>query len=635
MNPLLVPMLPLVGSLLVATARNRRLAAGLAAGTVIADLASALVAVAQRSTQSLRWGGDLFIETGFTGSARFMAVLVPVIALPVIVYAIRAEREDPGQVRLLALMVAFVGAMQLLVSAQSFLVLLAGWELVGACSWALVGHDWRDRESLHSANHAFLTTLLGDLGLFLAAGAALAGTGSLSFPALQGAGPVTLSVVGAGVLLAATSKSGQLPFSPWLFSAMAGPTPVSALLHSATMVAAGAFLLARLAPLLSPVGWFADAVITIGLASALAGGVVALLQTHIKRALAASTTAQYGLMLVAIGAGSPAAGSLQLITHAFFKALLFLGAGVAIHAVGTGDLGDMRLGRSRPLTAGMFGVGALALAGIPPLGGGFSKGFILSTAAHSSPALAAGVALAAALSAAYAGRLFLLAFGWGRPAGREAVTALEVWAMGLLTAGSLALAALGSPSVRTLLVGTGGSRFLTPAWELPVSLLAAATGFALVWAMQRQGRLVTMGLNPQAAGRLAGWFGLGGAARALLVDPVLALSLILARFDDAVIDAGIRGVGRISDAVSKGLAWWGERGLDGVVWGVGRAALGSARGSQIWDDRVVDASVEGLAGGVAIAGRHSRRLQTGQAHHYYVLAAAGAVLVAVAAGAFR
>ena len=380
----------------------------------------ALAAAWLEPAASLSWGGPLRLQFAVTGAARILVVLVPVVAAPIVVFAGGVYRDDPGLRRLIGLLVAFVGAMELLLVAADLLTLLIAWELVAAFSWALIAHHWREAKPPQAALEAFVTVRFGAIGLFVAAGAAYAATGSLSFEALAGADATTLGLVAAGVLLAAAAKSAQVPFSYWLFSAMEGPSPVSALLHSATMVAAGAYALIRLQPVLGSVAWFGPAVVGLGLVSALAGGVVALLQTDFKRALAASTTAQYGLMLIAVGAGSVGAATAQLVTHAFFKSLLFLGAGLALSLAGTGDLGRLRLGRSQRVAAVLVGIGALSLAAVPPLGGAFSKEFVLAAAASWSPWLGAGVLLAGFLSALYAGRIFALSYGPALFAGHTA-----------------------------------------------------------------------------------------------------------------------------------------------------------------------------------------------------------------------
>jgi NADH:ubiquinone oxidoreductase subunit 5 (subunit L)/multisubunit Na+/H+ antiporter MnhA subunit len=419
---------------------------------------------------------------------------------------------------------------------------------------------------------------------------------------------------------------------------MEGPTPVSALLHSATMVAAGAYALARLGPALSQAGWFPETVAGLGLVGALAAGSVALLQSDFKRALAASTTAQYGLVLVAVGAGSAFAAGAHLAAHAAFKALLFLGAGVAIRAGGAGDLGRLRVGRALPRAAALFGVGALALAAVPPLGGAFSKEQILAAARDAWPWAGAGVLLAGLLTAAYAGRLFVLGFGpdGRRPADTEAPRP-QLAAMAVLAGASVLLGALWLPPVaRPVASMLGGADPLTGIfWETAAGLAAVATAFAAVTWLDRRGVLFSLGVPDRVRTAGADWLRLPLLGRRAVVDPVLALAAGLSRFDDRVVDAGIRTVGRVSDAFSRLLSWWGERGVDGVVRGVAWGTFAGAGGSRLVDERGVDAAVEGLARGVGVTGAASRRLQTGLAHRNYVIVAVGVVAVVLAAVLWR
>jgi NADH-quinone oxidoreductase subunit L len=396
-----LPALPVAAAIAVVALRRRPSAAVSAAlGALVVAFGLAVWSAVVQPAATLRWGVGLQLTAAVTGFGRVMVVLIPLVALPVAAYAAATERA--GRLRLLALMVGFVGAMELLVVAADLLTLLIAWELIGATSWALIGHGWRDRANGRAAAQAFVTTRVGDLGLYLAAGLTFAGTGTFDLAAIGDLEGATRSAVAAGILFAAAAKSAQVPFSPWLFAAMSGPTPVSALLHSATLVSAGAYLLVRVAPVLEPVGWFLPAVAAVGLTTALLGSLVALAQDHIKRVLAGSTSAQYGLMFLAVGAGSVAAAGAQLVTHALFKSLLFLSAGVAIHAAGSSNLSEMRLGRSLPAAAALAGIGALALAAVPPLGGGWSKEQIVAAGFERSPWLGAAALLVAVLTAAYA-----------------------------------------------------------------------------------------------------------------------------------------------------------------------------------------------------------------------------------------
>ena len=632
----LLIILPFLGAGAVLAQRRRPGAFTSVALTIVAaELALAIRAAAlsttAEATAAWSWGPSLALQLEVTGLSRGMVVLVPAIALPVILYAGTSLRDDPGLFRLLALLVAFVGAMELLVVAADFLTLLIGWEMVGAISWALIAHEWEDPGRPRAALQAFLTTRAADLGLYAAAGLTLAAAGSLRFAALANVHGPALGLIAAGVLLAAAAKSAQVPFAPWLFSAMAGPTPASALLHSATMVAAGAYLLARLSPLFTRVDWFGSTVAALGLATALAAGVVATLQREAKRVLAASTSAQYGLMLVAIGAGVPAAAGLHLVTHAAFKALLFLGAGTLIHAAGTGDLGRLRPAGARPRIAAAFGVGILALAGVPPLGAAYTKDQILAAAAERSPALALGVLLAGFLSALYAARLYLLAFGPDLRVADATPQRGERVSVTVLAALSLALGILWVPGAGNVAADFLGGRLANAsAWELLASLLTATLAAWGAWAAWRRGVLLTLALPERTRERLADWLGIPALAMRLVVAPATRAARALAAFDDHAVDAGIRAIAWLAATVSRVLAWWGERTADGLVRALARLTVLAALRSRIADDRGVDATVEHIALGIRRIGGRARALQTGLAHQYYVIAAIGTVLAVLA-----
>lgn len=643
MTVLTLALLPLAAAgLLVVLRRRTALLGPLAVGALLATLALGGWAAVAEPAVRWRWSPAIELSLAVTGFGRVMAVLVPLIAAPIVAYA--APSEETGRTRLLVLLLAFVGAMEWLVLAADFLTLLIAWELVGATSWALIGHDWRDPEAPRSAAVAFVTTRFGDLGLYAAAGLAFAASGSFAFDGLGAVDRPVLDAVAAGVLLAAAAKSAQLPFSPWLFAAMAGPTPVSALLHSATLVAAGAYLLIRLAPALAPVGWLFPAVAGLGLATALAGGVVATLQPHAKRALAGSTSAQYGLMFVAVGAGSVAAAGAHLVAHAAFKALLFLGAGIAMRASGTSDLAGMRLGRALPRVAALSAVGALALAAVPPLGGAWTKEQIVATAAQASPWLGAGVFLAGFLSALYAARYQLLAFGSPPAAPSDGPSANrsfhahpgagEMAGVAALAGVTLLLCVLWLPeSAAVVEAATRGSLVEGAAWELAASLASIGAAFVLVWGMRRHGRLASLGLPGELQARAADWLGLPVATRRLVVSPVLHLSALLARGDARVVDAGVRGAAALAAALSRLFSRRAEWTIDGAVRATALATLRLASGSRVADEAAIDgAAVEGSARLTGHAGQASRRLQTGMAHHYYVILAVGlAVMIAVLA----
>jgi NADH-quinone oxidoreductase subunit L len=616
-----------VGAAVVA-AVMRRLAVMIATGAVASTAVLGIWAAATEATSAMSWGPRLELTVAATDFARAMAVLVPVIALPIVLYA--ATTETVGRVRMVALLTAFVGAMELLVVANDLLTLLIGWELVGALSWILIAHDWRVKSNAQKAAHAFITTRVGDLGLYVASGILFASAGSFAFSAVADANSAQIQVIAGGVLLACTAKSAQVPFSPWLFSAMAGPTPVSALLHSSTMVAAGAYLLVRLAPSFDSVTWFMPAVIAIGLTSSLAGGIVAAVHRHPKRLLAASTTAQYGLMFVAIGTGSIVAAAAQLVTHAAFKSLLFLTAGTAMHAADSDDIGEMRLGRRLPAIAVFAAVGALALAALPPLGGAWSKEQIAGAAFEVSPLLGAAVLVAALLGAFYALRYWFLAFGPGATP-TEKTSAGVLASIGFLASVSLALVVLWLPEVSDAAARlVPGEVIPTRAEELTLGLAALAVAAGSVVMLQRRDRLARGVLPQEMTNAAAGWFGIAAACRRVAIDPILVLSRVLATFDDLVIDAGIRASARIASGLSRVLRRRSELSIDAVVNGIGRGTLVMATGTRVADDHGVDRAAEGTARLVGRAGEGLRKLQTGLSHHYYVIVAAGLVALGVA-----
>ncbi len=280
------------------------------------------------------------------------------------------------------------------------------------------------------------------------------------------------------------------------------------------------------------------------------------------------------------------------------------------------------------------------------MGAARSKEDILAAAVHDSAWLGAGVLVASFLSALYAGRLALLAFGpgiaehRGRSPGRsldndpiEPPPAVERWALGALAAATLALSALWLPGAAELVEGaTGGSLVAGEAWELAASLATVALAGGLITLLYRRGRLATLALPERARARVAAWLGLPALARRVVVDPVLALSRILAAVDDRVVDAGVRAAVRVAGGLSRLLAWWGERGVDGLVQGVAAGlTLRTAPVSRATDERAVDRAVEQLARGTVRAGHQSRRLQSGLSHHYYVIVALGLVAVVAVA----
>jgi len=345
-----------------------------------------------------------------------MCMFVTGVSALIHLYSIGYMRDDPEYPKFFVYMNLFVFSMLLLVLANNLLVTFVGWEGVGVCSYWLVAY-WHERDSAASAGKkAFIYNRVGDVGFLIALFLIFSRLGTLDLPsifahrhALGSAGATAAALL---LLMAATGKSAQIPLFNWLPDAMEGPTPVSALIHAATMVTAGVYLLCRMNAVLalSPDAMWVVAV--IGGVTAFVAATIATSQQDIKKALAFSTVSQIGYMMLAVGTGAYVAAIFLMVAHAFYKALLFLGAGSVIH--GLHDEQDLKkmggLARLLPWTYGTFLVGWLAIAGIPPLSGFWSKGDVLANVFRKSPALWALGVVTAVLTAYYMTRLFVLAF---------------------------------------------------------------------------------------------------------------------------------------------------------------------------------------------------------------------------------
>ena len=625
--------LPVLAGLGVWSMGGSRMRVG-AVGAVGALATLVLAVVAGDQSGRIAWSETIVLQAALPPLARAVAITVPAILLAITIFAASHE-EAPGLPRLVGLMLVFTGGMELVVIAADLVTLLIGWEIVGACSWVLIGHKWQSQAPGLSANFAFVLTRAGDLGLFLAVMATFAATGGASYDALgvlQG-GPLVLAAF--GILLAAVSKAGQVPFAPWLVRAMDGPTSVSALLHSATMVAAGAYLLARLQPQLSAAPGFDEAAMAVGLWTAILGGVVALRQTHAKKLLAGSTSAQMGLMIATVGAGYPGVAVLHLIVHAATKAALFCAAGIGHRVTGSFHLREMGLARTVPFAAALTAIAALSLAAVPPLSGGWSKEAMVKANEHAGVFWGACAILAGGLSAAYATYFAVAAFGPGEtPDGRTRPG--EMGGLALLSGATLLMSALWLPAVHDAAaswVGADlpqGSRF----W-----LIASLTTLALG---------VLAGLRVERSGQEAPareWLGLAAIYQHGVIRPFHALTQAAARFDDGVIDVIPSGAAALAGILSRTLSRADDDAIDGLapgtakraMKGTGRtwrgaigavvagtsalAAIGAGLGERLSD--LIPGGSGRLAG---MAGADLRRLQTGLAHHYYAFIMAGFAL---------
>ncbi len=468
LTSLLAPLLCFALLAVVWPLRHRgRLAGALSALVAASSFAAAarvawmvLVGGAEPVTWTVDWlvhQGHSFAPMGvhIDGVSASMLAVVTLVAACVQVYSLgyMADEPAPDQGRYFAWHSLFIVAMGMLVVAPNLLQLFFGWELVGLCSYLLIGFYWRKPSAGKAAVKAFWVTKFADMGLLLGIIALYGATGEMSWEHLPG-GTWAL-VVPALLFIGVMGKSAQVPLHIWLPDAMEGPTPVSALLHAATMVAAGVFLIVRAYPLFEAAPAMLSFMAWLGAITAFVAAVTAVVQDDIKKVLAYSTCSQLGYMVAALGSGHLMGGYFHLTTHAFFKALLFLGAGAAIHAVHSNSIFDMGgLWKKTPVGAALFIVGALALAGVPGFAGFFSKDLILEEllhAGHIVPLLL--LVVSAGLTAFYMTRVVAIAF-FGEPGARSAHAHDAPWVM---------LAPMAVLGVLALVGGFGGG-MLSEAW---------------------------------------------------------------------------------------------------------------------------------------------------------------------------
>ncbi|QNF94163.1 proton-conducting transporter membrane subunit [Janibacter sp. YB324] len=557
------------------------------------------------------------------------ALIVPMITTVtffVLVFSAGNIRESQG--RFHGLMLIFSAAALVTATAASIPALLFAWEVMGATSYALIGFWWRDVDRVSAGLTAFVTTRTADLGLYVAAGAALAGGTGMALADLPAAQGSWRHVAAAGIVVAALGKAAQLPFSFWLSGAMKGPSPVSALLHSAAMVAMGGYLLLRVEPLLASTAWAGPLTAWVGVSTAVLMGIVALAQRELKQLLAASTAAQLGFVVLAAGVGTVSGGAAHLVAHAWVKALLFLAAGAWLTALGTEEFTKLRgVARRWPVVGVAASVAALALAGVAPLSLWATKEAVLTAALETSPWLYAAGLLAAALSAAYAGKALWAI--WRRDShagvrvdGANEVSAWEQAPLVMLALGAAVLGVLALPPIGGLLADAVGGRGEVPTVELAVSAVIAVVVVLLM-----------LRLRAPAPRWALGWLGLEAAAQGVVVRPSLALARTLARFDDHVLDRAVNALAGTALVLARVAARVDDLVVDRVVNALAGAALVLARVAARVDDVVVDRAVASVAGRVRRLGHLARAPQTGAIHQYFLqtvaVLAAGAVVWSV------
>lgn len=589
----------------------------------------------------------------------FMCVMVTFVSMLIFIFSLGYMKEDANVTRFFCFLSFFAAAMLGIVVANSLLLLFVSWELVGLASYLLIGFWFHNPAAAAAAKKAFITTRIGDLGLLLgmiwlyeARGSLLffdGGAGVLESASIAALSAQTLAgglavstAIGLLIFCGAIGKSGQFPLHVWLPDAMEGPTPVSALIHAATMVAAGVFLIARVYPLmtadqlLSAVPVHALTVVAfIGAITALLGACIAVAQHDLKRVLAFSTVSQLGYMMLALGVGSWVAAIFHLLTHAFFKALLFLGAGSVIHAAHH-EQDIRRLGGLAPrmkVTFATFAIGMMALSGVPFLFSGFWSKEAILHAAHTmdgSPALsdlgAAGQLpfamglIAVVLTAFYMTRLVAEVF-FGRPRSHAAEHAQECSAvmtvpLVLLAAGAIALGFLGTPMwpwLQAKLFGqteVQGHGLADGAAVMVLSVVLVGFGLGLGWLLYgRRVRATAESRDPLAVAApalfhaLANRLGFDDVYGATVVRALNAFALLADWLDRHIWDGAVRGIA----SIARVLGLMDQQAEDAVINGG------------------FDSTSERLRG----SARVYSRAQTGDAHGYLLTLALGFVALVV------
>jgi NADH-quinone oxidoreductase subunit L len=479
---LLSPLVGLAFNIAVGPSVSRRAVTWFASLSILAGFVLSVLALidllgrddAQRQIVSVGWhwlsGGSFQVDASILVDplSAVMLLVITGVGFLIHAYSIGYMHGDAEEKRFFAYLNLFVFSMLLLVLAGNFVFLLAGWGLVGLSSYLLIGFWWQRPSAVAAAKKAFVMNAVGDVGMALGIFVIWNHVHSVDYatvfaaaPGHIGMGSHTANWIALLLLVAAVAKSAQLPLHTWLPDAMEGPTPVSALIHAATMVTAGVYLVARMWPLFGLAPDVSDLVALIGVATLTVAGLIALVQTDIKRVIAYSTMSQIGYMFCGVGIGAYSAGMFHLVTHAFFKALLFLGAGVVIHALH--DEQDIRkmggLSRYLPYTTALMWIGSLALAGVPPFSGFFSKDQILADALARGTWVGYtvwGLGLVGAfVTALYTFRLMLLVFH-GEPsdharrhgeahAGHGEGPSTMLWTIGVLAVGALGAGLLEIP----------------------------------------------------------------------------------------------------------------------------------------------------------------------------------------------
>ena len=575
-----VPFLA-VATLLLGTGRRQVVVLTSVGGTAIALAMSVLLVLEQPWREGQTFDGvllsvptgvvDITLATKVDGLSAAMVLMVCIVALLVQIYLVAYMADEVRYSSYAALVSLFTAAMLLVVVAGDLFVLLVGWEVMGICSYFLIGQYWERADARSAAVKAFLVTRLGDVGFLFGIFVLGVAAGSFRIDEVIAAAPemssVTLTLGTLLLVCGVCGKSAQFPLHTWLPDAMAGPTPISALIHAATMVAAGVFLIARLYPVFLLASITLAVLAMIAAITMLGAALAALAQDDIKRVLAYSTVSQLAYMVGALATGSRNAAIFMLLAHAAFKALLFLAAGAVIHSVGTNLMSEMGGLRSAMRTTFVtMTLGLAALVGIPPLAGFFSKESVLTAAEETAFAHAEGPMYAwtgwlilvvglmtVAVTAAYSTRLWLRTFFGRWNAAEDAVPhatpAAMLWPLILLSVPTVAFGVVG---LRAEWLPTWLGPLFEPESLAPAPITAAAAvvlalvgGFWMysLW-REEPAQDPILALPPLLRDSFATGFGLDAAYDSMFVRPVRAMARDVVRIDDNVVDAAVRGSGR-------------------------------------------------------------------------------------------
>ncbi len=576
---------------------------------------------------SVHWfsSGAFDFEAGqyIDGLTAVMLVVVTLVSLCVQVYSIGYMHGDRRYTWFFAVLSLFTGSMLNLVLANNLFQLLVSWELVGICSYLLIGHWWEEKENSDAAIKAFITTKIGDvpflIGIFgLAIAAGTTNIQEITHQAHIGA--ISTAALTAGALLlfgGAIGKSAQFPLHVWLPDAMAGPTPVSALIHAATMVAAGVYLVGRMFLVFEYATPAAlNFVATIACITMIGAALLAVVQDDIKKVLAYSTISQLAYMMAGLSLG-PAGytpGLFHLFTHAFFKALLFLGAGSVIHAVKTNNMSQMGgLRKTMPTTFWTFIVGSAALMGIPPLAGFWSKDDIITAAWRSGHTLVWACALVTAvLTAFYMTRALLLTF-FGEYRGEahpHESPRVMTWPLAVLAGLSAVVGFLGAPQLGAVFAEwvhhpEGVEHEPFHYLMALVSIVGVGLGIAIGYRFYSTWR---------------------EREPPLALGPVHRILVNKYYMDDFYMKFVVKPVQR---DLSAGVNLFNRYVLDGIVHAFAYLARGLARLVEVFDRRAVDGAVNGLAQAAGTTGGMLKYLQSGNIQRYAISLFAGVAILAV------